>query len=102
MKLREIAQVACGDKGDVANVCAFPFEDSDWEFLKEHLTAEKMKEKFGALVKGDVKRYEFHVSHGLNFVMYGALDGGVSISLRTDPHGKAFGDLAGDIELSDR
>lgn len=102
MKLHEVAYFACGDKADVANVCAFPIDDNDWEFLKERLTADLVRARFGPLVKGDVTRYEFPASRGLNFVMTGALDGGVSISLRTDPHGKAYGDLFGDIELGER
>jgi hypothetical protein len=102
VKLGEIAYVGCGDKADVANICAFPKDDSDWEFLRDRLTADVVRAKFGPLVKGDVVRYEYTVSLGLNFVMTGALDGGVSISLRSDPHGKAYGDLARDIDLGDR
>jgi hypothetical protein len=99
MKLGEIAITVCGDKGDVANICAFPIDEADYEMLRERLTADVVKQKFGSLVKGDVRRYEWPASKGLNFVMEQALDGGVSISLRTDPHGKSYRDLMADIDV---
>jgi hypothetical protein len=99
MKLGDIAVTVCGDKGDVANLGAFPIDEADWEMLRERLTPEVVKAKFASLVKGEVVRYEFEASKGLNFVMYEALDGGVSISLRTDPHGKSYMDLMADIDI---
>lgn len=99
MKLGDIAVTTCGDKGDVANICAFPIDEGDWEMLRERLTSDVVKAKFASLVKGDVRRYEYPASKGLNFVMEEALDGGVSISLRTDPHGKSYRDLMADIDI---
>ena len=99
MKLGDVAYTTCGDKGDVANICAFPRNDDDWEMLRAGLTVDVVRRKFASLVKGDIVRYEFPASKGLNFVMGGALDGGVSISLRTDPHGKSYRDLFADIDL---
>ena len=99
MKLGSIAITVCGDKGDVANICAFPIDEADWDLLCERLTADVVKAKFASLVKGEVRRFEWPASKGLNFVMEQALDGGVSISLRTDPHGKSYRDLMADIDL---
>lgn len=59
MKLGDIAITICGDKGDVANLAAFPIDEADWEMLRERLTADVVKAKFGSLVKGDVRRYEY-------------------------------------------
>ena len=100
MKVHEIADTRCGDKGDVSNVCVFVRRDEDWDLLREALTADVVRGHYGALVRGDVTRYEFPVLHGLNFVMTEALGGGVSISLRTDPHGKSYASLMDEIELS--
>jgi hypothetical protein len=97
--LGERAILACGDKGDVVNIAIFPRDEDDWELFKRELTAERIAAQYGSLVTGTVERFEFTASKGLNFVMRGALGGGVSISLRTDPHGKALADLAADIEL---
>lgn len=99
MKLREIAYSRSGDKGDINNVCVFVYESANWELLREHLTVEVVREKFGSLVKGDIIRYEFPNAQGMNFVMYEALEGGVSMSLRIDPHGKTWASLMLDIDL---
>ena len=100
MKLREIAYSRSGDKGDTSNICVFPYEDSDWELLRQELTVEKVKSIFGPLVQGSITRYELHGTKGLNFVMTSSLAGGVSRSLRTDPHGKSYQSLILDIEIS--
>jgi hypothetical protein len=34
MKLRELAYSRCGDKGDVSNICVFPYDPADWERLR--------------------------------------------------------------------
>jgi len=99
MKVYEIADTRCGDKGDISNVCVFVRRDEDWDLLREHLTADAVRRQYGDLVRGDVTRYEFPVLKGLNFVMTGALGGGVSMSLRTDPHGKSYAGLMDEIEL---
>ena len=99
MKLREVAYSRSGDKGDVSNVCIFPYRHEDYQWLASVLTPEVVKAKFGPLVAGDVVRYDVPSLHGFNFVMTRALAGGVSISLRADPHGKAYQSLILDIDL---
>ena len=46
-------------------------------------------------------RYELPHVHGLNFVLDRALGGGVSMTLRVDPHGKSFQSLVLDIDRSE-
>ena len=99
MKLREIAASRSGDKGDVSNICVFAYDPAHYPLLVEQLTAERVREHFGSLVEGDVVRYELPLVHGLNFVLDRALGGGVSMTLRADPHGKSFQSLVLDIEL---
>jgi hypothetical protein len=99
VKVRNIAYSRSGDKGDISNICVFPYDDADYPLLVERLTREAVRDKFGQLVKGDVTRYEIPTSKGLNFVLTKALAGGVSISLRTDPHGKSFQSLLLDIDI---
>jgi len=99
VRVYDIADTRCGDKGDISNVCVFVRRDEDWDLLRERLTANAVRERYGSLVRGTVTRYEFPVLHGLNFVMTEALGGGVSISLRTDPHGKSYASLMDEIEL---
>jgi hypothetical protein len=54
------------------------------------VTAERVKEHFGELVKGPVERYELPYIHALNFVLRGGLDGGATVSLRSDHLGKVM------------
>lgn len=102
MKLRSVAYSRSGDKGDVSNICVFPHDDRDFEWLREVLTAELVTKTFGDLVAGDVTRYEIPVNCCLNFVLTRALSGGVSKSLRVDPHGKSYQSLILDIDLPER
>ena len=45
-------------------------------------------------------RYELPGTKGLNFVMTEALGGGVSMSLRADPHGKSYQSLILDLDVT--
>ena len=55
------------------------------------MTASAVKKHFEDLVEGQVTRYELPNLYALNFVMELALDGGGTISLRTDAQGKTHG-----------
>lgn len=99
MKLREVAYSRSGDKGDVANICVFVYDDDHWDALRREVTVDRVREKFGGLVKGDIVRYELPGTKGLNFVMTEALGGGVSMSLRADPHGKSYQSLILDLDV---
>ena len=102
MKLREIAASRSGDKGDVSNICVFAYDPDDYPLLAGQLSADRVRRHFGDLVRGGVVRYELPLVHGLNFVLDRALDGGVSMTLRADPHGKSFQSLILDIDLDER
>ena len=56
------------------------------------------------LVKGKVVRYELPNLGALNFLLYEALDGGGTVSLRTDAQGKTYGAalLRMEIEVDER
>ena len=45
-------------------------------------------------VAGPVERYEAPGLHALNFLLHDALGGGGMASLRVDPQGKAYGQMA--------
>jgi hypothetical protein len=102
MKLREIAFSRCGDKMDISNICVFPYREDDWAWLRDVLTVDVVRQKFGALVEGPVHRYEFPNLHGCNFVLERALGGGGSNSLRPDDMGKSYQSLMLDIDIPDR
>ena len=99
MKLREIALARSGDKGTIVNVTVIPYRREDWALLQERLTPELVKRTFGDLVAGKVIRYELPGIRALNFVLHGAIDGGVSSSLRLDIHGKSYQSIMLEAEL---
>ena len=99
MKLYEIAHSRTGDKGNISNLSLIAYDPKDYEMLKEKVTAEKVKEHFKGMVKGEVVRYELPNICGLNFVMQAALGGGVTRSLSVDMHGKGFSSYLLEMEI---
>ena len=99
MKLWEIAHSRTGDKGDISNISLIAYDAKDFEMLKEEVTADKVKEHFKGIVKGDVVRYELPNIPALNFVMYAALGGGVTRSLSVDMHGKGLSSYLLDMSI---
>lgn len=99
MKLREIAHSRTGDKGNISNISVIAYKQQDYETIKRKVTAEKVKEYFSGIVKGDVVIYELPNLWALNIVMYQALGGGVTRSLSLDTHGKSLSSLLMDMEI---
>jgi len=88
--LLELAHARSGDKGDTANIGLIARAPEYYPLLVRQVTAARVARHFKGLVKGPVKRYELPNVRALNFVLYGALDGGGTISLRTDAQGKVL------------
>lgn len=88
--LARLAHARSGDKGNSANVGLVAYEAEVYPLLVEQVTAEAVKAHFGPLVEGRVERFELPNLHALNFMLYGALDGGGTVSLRTDAQGKVL------------
>lgn len=88
--LVHLAHARSGDKGDSANIGLIAYEADLYPILVEQVTAERVKAHFGPWVRGRVDRYELSNLHALNFVLHGALDGGGTVSLRTDAQGKVL------------
>ncbi|MGI9274036.1 MAG: AtuA-related protein [Endozoicomonas sp.] len=99
MKLGELAHARAGDKGNTVNIAVFVYRDEDFHLVKERLTAEKVQGHFQEIVTGTVYRYELPELGGLNFVLEGALGGGVTRSTALDSHGKALSSAILSIEL---
>ena len=89
--LARIAHTRSGDKGDIANIGVIACEERHYPVLVREVTAERVKAFFGPMVRGAVERYELPNLGALNFVLHEALDGGGTVSLRTDAQGKALG-----------
>jgi hypothetical protein len=102
MKLRAIAHSRTGDKGNTSNISVIAFDEKDYGFLRDHVTAARVKEHFSGIVAGEVTRYELPTIAALNFVLTGALGGGVTRSLAIDAHGKGLSSALLDLDLPDR
>jgi hypothetical protein len=102
MKLRTLAHSRTGDKGNISNISVIAFRVEDYSFLREHVTAERVKEHLREIVTGDVVRYELPAISALNFVLKGALGGGVTRSLALDAHGKGLSSALLDLDLPER
>ena len=90
VRLVDIAHARSGDKGDTANVGVIAIRPEWYELLVRELTERRVAEHFRDAITGDVKRYELPNLSALNFLLYGALDGGGTLSLKTDAQGKVF------------
>ena len=90
VRLVQLAHARSGDKGDSANIGVVAYDETLYPLLVEQVTAERVKEHFGTWVTGPVTRYELPNLCALNFVLRGALDGGGTVSLRTDAQGKVL------------
>lgn len=89
-RIVELAHGRSGDKGDVCNVGLVANTPADFEILRREVTETRVKAHFGDLIKGSVTRYEMPNVHALNFVCRGALNGGGTLSLRSDHLGKVM------------
>jgi hypothetical protein len=90
MRVFDLAHGRSGDKGDMCNVGIVAYDEGGFAILREHLTEERVKERFGPLVTGPVRRYEMPNIRALNFVLHGGLNGGGTQSLRSDALGKVM------------
>ena len=90
VRLVDIAHARSGDKGDTANVGIIALRPEWYDVLAKHLTRERVREHFRSVITGDVERFELPNLHALNFLLHGALDGGGTLSLKTDAQGKVF------------
>ena len=102
MRLRELAHARTGDKGDTSQISVIAYDEGDYAYLAEHVTAERVRTHFAAIVRGDVVRYELPGLGALNFVMDRALAGGVTRSLSLDAHGKCLSSILLELEIPDR
>lgn len=88
--LSTIAHGRSGDKGNHANVAVLAYSAAGFAWLREHLTAERVAAYFAAWGPSRVERFEAANVNAVNFVLYDALAGGASRSLRTDTQGKTL------------
>jgi hypothetical protein len=90
VKLVRIAHARSGDKGDTTNVGLIALRPEFYPVLVEQVTAERVKKHFEGICLGAVQRYELRNLGALNFLLHESLDGGGTLSLKTDAQGKTY------------
>ncbi len=99
MRLHDIATARAGDKGNTSQIAVIARDAEAYELIRERLTVDVVADVFKGIAKGPVTRHEAPRLRALVFLLEGALGGGVSISLASDPHGKSLSSLMLGIEL---
>ena len=90
VQLVDIAHARSGDKGDTANVGLIALKPEWYELIVREVTRERVAQHFKGVITGGVDRFELPNLKALNFLLHGALDGGGTLSLKTDAQGKVF------------
>jgi hypothetical protein len=99
IRLGEIAHARSGDKGNHVNIGVVAYTHAGFEFLRRHLTKERISLFCTGLGCSQIDRFELPKIGALNFVLYNALAGGASQSLRIDTQGKLLGTAILDLPL---
>jgi hypothetical protein len=92
--LRDLAHARTGDKGNRLTLSVVAYDIRDFARIERAVTAERVRAHYGDFVDAtthQVDRYVLPQLGALNFVLHGALGGGVTRSLALDAHGKCLG-----------
>jgi hypothetical protein len=90
VRLLDIAHARSGDKGDTANVGVIAIKAAWYPLIARELSRDRVAAHFAGVITGGVDRFELPNLDALNFLLHGALDGGGTLSLKTDAQGKVF------------
>ena len=98
--LIKLAYARSGDKGDISNIGVIARKPEYLPVILEQVTPAVVKAYFSHMVKGEVVRYLLPGVSTCNFVLFNALDGGGTASMRLDPLGKGMGQMLLDMEIA--
>lgn len=99
MLLGDVAHLRTGDKGDISQISVIAYDPGDYAMLADRVTVVRVLQHLSLLTVRAARRYELPNLGALNFVLEGALDGGVTRSLALDAHGKTLGAQLLDLPL---
>jgi hypothetical protein len=89
VQLRHLAHARSGDKGNTANVGLIALDPAYYDLLLREVSVARVARHFKGMVSS-VERFELPNLHALNFLLHDALDGGGTLSLKTDAQGKVY------------
>ncbi|XP_048384433.1 uncharacterized protein lratb.1 isoform X2 [Stegostoma tigrinum] len=104
-RLEELAYTRSGDKGNTVNIGVIARHPLYYPYLRKAVTAKAVESYFQHLIQSEdsdtsmVTRFDLPGIQGLNFVLRNSLGGGGVASLRSDPQGKAYGQMLLDFQL---
>lgn len=92
--LVDLAWTRSGDKGESANVGVIARKAEYLPYIWAALGEDTLREVYGHFAKGRIERFLLPGANAMNVLMWEALGGGGIRSLRNDPQGKGYGQLA--------
>lgn len=101
-RLGDLAYLRSGDKGDICNIAVIPRDEEDYAWIGRQVTVERVRDAFGEIVRGEIRRYEVPGIKSYNFVLEQAIHGGVARSLNLDVHGKSWSGILAQLEIGER
>jgi len=99
MRLHDIAHARAGDKGTTSDITVIAYRAEDFELLRREVTADRVREHFADIVRGEVRRFELPQLRALKFVLHNTL-GGVTRTLDLDIHGKSLSSSLLELDVS--
>ncbi len=102
MVLRDVAHSRTGDKGILVNFSLIAFDERDFPWLVEFVTADRVRTHLGDLIDGDVRRYLLPEIGALNFVASRPAGQSVTRTLGLDPHGKSLSSALLEMPIPER
>lgn len=97
--LVRLAYARSGDKGNMSNIGVIARRPEYLPLILAQVTPAAVKAYFAHLVKGPVRRYLVPSLDACNFLLYDALDGGGTASMRMDPLGKGMAQMLLDLQV---
>ncbi|WP_151638106.1 MULTISPECIES: acyclic terpene utilization AtuA family protein [Noviherbaspirillum] len=98
--LVRLAWARSGDKGNISNIGVIARKPEYLPLIQSQLTPQAVKQYFVHMVRGEVVRYALPGIHACNFLLYDALDGGGTASMRMDPLGKGMAQMLLDMPVA--
>jgi hypothetical protein len=100
--LRDIAHSRTGDKGTIVNFSVIAFDERDYPWLVQVMTAERVRQHLGTLIDGGVERYLLPRIGAMNFVVSRPPGESVTRTLALDAHGKSLSSALLQMPLPER
>ena len=100
LPLYKLAHGRAGDKGNTSNISVIAWDSECFALLVEQLTEARVAQWFAYRHPTKVTRHVLPKLEAMNFVLEGALDGGVNDALNLDTHGKGLSFWMLDLPLA--